>query len=146
MQRRLIDDLVDLEIYTEKISSSVAKTREILDKLLSAPDKSFEIVFCGELFDFDLPFTQEEHEKIAQKRKQLIDKLLARALATGNWNDLLVFASGTDPLDMQCEIIKSQDLYNVTDSNGCPLKSLPLNEEAHVVKTQRLKDEDFQEY
>lgn len=142
VQRRLIDDLVELELHTEKISLSVQKTREILDRLLSAPDKSFEIIFCGELFDFDLPFTPEEHEQLAKKRKLLIDKLMIKSFVTNNWNDLLVFASGTDPLDMQCEIIKSQDLYNVTDSKGCPVKALALNEDADVVKFQRLKEDD----
>lgn len=142
MQRRLIDDLVELEIYTEKISAASAKCRELLDKLLSAPDKSFEIVFCGELFDFDLPFTDQERLELSEKRKQLIDKLMIRSFVSGNWDDILVFASGTDPLDMQCEIIRSQDLYPVTDSNGDAVTALPLNEDAHVVKVQRLKEDD----
>lgn len=145
MQRRLIDDLVELELHTEKIAASVIKTRQILDNLLSAPDKSFEIIFCGELFDFDLPFTEQEHEELSAKRKQLIDKLMLKAFISGSWDDILIFASGTDPLDMQCEIIKSEDLYNVTDSNGCIITALPLNEDAHVVKTQRLKDENVSE-
>lgn len=145
MQRRLLDDLVELEIHTEKIAASVIKTRQILDNLLSAPDKSFEIIFCGELFDFDLPFTEEEHDELSKKRKQLIDKLMMRSFISGNWEDILIFASGTDPLDMQCEIIKSEDLYNVTDSNGNIITALPINENSHVVKTQRLKDEDVQE-
>jgi len=140
MQRRLIDDLVELEIYTEKIAQSSTKCRQLLDKLLSAPDKSFEVVFCGELFDFDLPFTEQEHIELSTKRRRLIDKLMTQAFVTGNWDYILAFASGADPLDMQCEIIKSQDLYNVTDSNGCVIKALPLNEEAHAVRSQRIKE------
>lgn len=142
MQRRLIDDLVELEMYTEKISEASTKCRYLLDKLLSAPDKSFEIIFCGELFDFDVPFTQDEHDQLSNKRRQLIDKLMTRAFVNNNWDDILQLASGIDPLDMQCEIIKSSDLYNITDSDGCPIKALPLNEDADVVKFQRIKDED----
>lgn len=140
MQRRLIDDLVELELYTEKIAQSSIKCRQLLDRLLSAPDKSFEVSFCNELFDFNVPVTQQEYEQLAIKRKELIDKLMTQAFVTGNWDYVLAFASGIDPLEMQCEIIKSKDLYNVTDSNGCLITSLPLNEDAHVVKTQRLKD------
>src|SRR4029077_13318846 len=142
MQRRLIDDLIELEMYTEKISEASTKCKHLLDKLLSAPDKSFEIVFCGELFDFDVPFTEEEHIQLSTKRSQLIEKLMMRGFARDNWEEVLQLASGIDPLDMQCEIIKSSDLYNVTDNDGCPIKSLPLNEDADVVKFQRIKDED----
>jgi len=141
VQRRLIDDLVELEIYTEKIAEASTKCRHLLDKLLSAPDKSFEIIFCGELFDFGLPFTQQEHLELSTKRRQLIDKLMLSAFVTGNWSDILTLAQGTDPLDMQCEIIKSEDLYNVTDSNGNIITALPLNEDSHIVRVQRFSDE-----
>ncbi len=142
MQRKLIDDLVELEFHTEKISQSTTKCRQLLEGLLSAQDKSFEVILCGEVFDFDVPFTDLERIELSTKCRQLIDKLMIHAFTTNNWDIVTVFASGTDPIDLQCEIIKSQDLYNVTDSNGCAITALPLNEDAHVVKVQRIQDEE----
>lgn len=142
MPKKLIDYLVELELYTEDLTRSKKKIESLLDDLLAAPDKSFEVSFCEELFNFDFPFTNEERIESSIKRKQLIDRLMAEAFISGNWDYVLVFASGVDPLEMQCEIIKPEDIYNITDNDGNIIKSLPLDENAHVVKTQRLKDED----
>lgn len=139
MQRRLIDDLVELEIYTEKISEAYTKCKQLMDRLLSASDKSFEVILDGKVYDFDVAFTHEEHIQLSMKRRQLIDALMLKAFVENDWSYVLAFAEGTDPLDMQCEIIKSEDLYPVLDENGEMIKSLALNEDAHVVKVQRFK-------
>jgi hypothetical protein len=145
MQRRLIDDLVELELYTEKISEASTKCKQLLDKLLSAHDKSFEVVVDGELFDFDVAFTQEEHIELSEKRRQLIDKIMILSMKHDDWSYVTAFADGIDPIDMQCEIIKNEDVYPVLDENGEKVVALPLNEDAHVVKVQRLKDEDVKD-
>ena len=158
MQRRLIDDLIELELYTEKISEAYTKCKQLLDKLLSAQDKSFEVMVDGELFDFDLAFTKEEHIQLSEKRRQLIEKIILLAFKHDDWSYVTAFAEGIDPLDMQCEIIRSEDIYPVLNENGELVTALPMNEDAHVVKVQRLqvgtkchglkltaKDEDVQE-
>ena len=143
-QHKLIDDLIDLEIHTEKISEASMKVRVILDTLLSAQNKAFEVIFDGNVFDFYYPTTTEEGIELSAKRKQLIDLVLFEAFKTGNWDYVLAFASGLDPLEMQMEKIDLNTLYNITDSDGDIIKALPLNEDAHVVKVQRLKEDDVE--
>lgn len=140
MQRRLIDDLIELEIHSECIQKSNIKIREILHRLLSAQNKSMEVLFNGSIYDFYYPVTQEEHHDLSLKRNELIEKIMTASFDTGNWDFVLAFASGPDPLEFQMEKIDVKDLYSVGDIEGRLVTSIPLNEDSHSVKTERLKD------
>lgn len=144
MQRKLIDDLVELELHVERISQHAQLCRQVLHSVLSAYDKNMEVIFNDKVYDFYLPTTEQEKAELAVLRHELIDKVMNAAFSTGNWDFVLAFASGVDPLDMQCEKVDLSDIYNVTDENGDVITALPLNEDAHVVKVQRLKEEDVQ--
>lgn len=145
MKKRLYEYLSDLEEDIEFIARSKRSIRSTLYELLSAADKSFEVNFKGHHFDFFIASTPEEMQELEDLTFKLIDLVMADALATGDWSMVTIFAEGADPIDFQVEIINPEALYNVTDENGEIITALPLNEDAHVVKTQRLKDSDEQD-
>lgn len=141
MERKLIDDLVDLELHIESVSKATLQVRSILNSLLSAQDKSFEVTFNGKIYDFYYPVTSHEADTLRLLRNELIDKVILVSFETGNWDYALAFASGVDPKDMQCEVIKHEDIYPVADSNGDKVAALPLDEDAYVVRNERLKED-----
>jgi hypothetical protein len=145
MKKRLYEYLSDLEQDIEDLSRYKRSIRSTLYELLSADDKSFEVHFKGHHFDFYIPTTPEEQIEIEKMRFKLIDLVMSDALITGDWSMITIFAEGVDPIDFQVERVDLKDLYEVTDENGEIVTALPLNEDAHVVKVQRLK-EDNEEY
>ena len=138
MEKRLIDTLAELELHTETISQHAQLCKQLLHEVLSAENKNIEVTFNEKIYDFYLPTTEQEKAELAVLRYELIDKIMNTAFATGNWDFVLAFANGVDPLDLQCEKIELSEIYNVTDENGNAIKALPLNENSHVVKVQRL--------
>ena len=158
MQRRLVEELKDLEVaiqaIKDKYANSILKKYsinvndenwqrifEILYKLLSAPDKAFEVTFKGESFSFIYPTTSEEQDDMHQLRIDLIDNILQECdsqMVAGNdtWWMVTAFASGIDTLDMQIEIIK-EDVVNRVDENGEKITALPLDMDNYQINLQR---------
>ena len=148
--KRLVEELHDLESDIEVIQSATKSIQETLKRILSAQNKSIEIIFSGERFDFNTPCTKEELEEQEQQKDRLVYLVLRECFNdmiadVNSWDYVRLFASGIDPLDMQLEKIDLMDLYNVTDSNGNPVKSLPLNEEAYQVKQELEYDSEIQD-
>jgi len=160
MQRRLSESLKDLEMKIQKYvdlwemdnKASVRKRvmicREIkfdLVNLLTAPDKSFEVTFKGDLYNFIYPTTKEEKDAFNQQAYDLADAIVKHCVldmhaGKNSWWMVTAFASGIDTLDMQVEIIK-EDVVNRVDENGERITSLPLDKDNWHIK-QQLKKED----
>lgn len=137
-QLESLADLIDKNVSNwECFQSLCEEMKQILDVLLSSSMKSFEVTVDGRVFDFYYPTTQQEKNELNILRKELIDIVVDAAIFSGNWDYVLAFASGIDPLDMQVEKIDMAILYNVTDSNGELVKSIPLNLESSYVDAQR---------
>src|SRR5690349_11195159 len=128
MQRRLVEELKELESNIQAIKDKYSngtfkkysinvndknwqRIFEILYKLLGASDKSFEVNFKGQDFNFIYPTTPEEEEEMHHTKNILIDYILKECSdqmlqGKDSWWMVTAFASGIDTLDMQIEIVK----------------------------------------
>lgn len=158
MQRRLVEELKELEDNIQAIKDKHSdgafkkyslnvndnnwqRIFEILYKLLGSGDKSFEVNFKGEDYNFIYPTTQEEEEEMHHLKNILIDKILFECsdqMLQGNdtWWMVTAFASGIDTLDMQIEIVK-EDFTNRVDENGERITALPLDMDNYQIEMQR---------
>lgn len=141
MQRRLFEELQILDLNINIIRDSYANLEFILNKLLMAPDKSFEVTFKGVQYDFIYPTTSEENQEMIALRKKLLSELFKEVfeqMVAGRnpWDLIRVFASGVDTLDMQIEIVK-EDVVNRVDENGQRITALPLDMDNYQIKNQR---------
>lgn len=147
VQLESLADLIDKNVSNwEYFQSLCEEMKQILDILLSSSMKSFEVTVDGRVFDFYYPTTQQEKNELDSLRKELIDIVVDAAIFSGNWDYVLAFASGIDPMDLQLEKIDLSDLHEVTDSNGEMIKSLPINLESYWVNAQRPIEEDDVKY
>ncbi len=169
MQRRLVEELHDLEIAIqfikvfhekneEKWSNNDIKgktiknilsiepflitIRSILDKLLSAPDKSFEVKFKGIDYNFIYPTTSQEQLEVGQLRWDLITEILSECIIDmgmgfDSWWMVTAFASGVDTLDMQIEIIGKEEHLNLKDAEGKRITALPLDLDNYQIEMQK---------
>ena len=141
MERRLVEELRDLEIGIQNIESSYAKMHAILDKLLASPDKAFEVTFRNVQYNFIYPTTQSEMLEMNKLREKLLAEIFSYCMAmmcqdTSSWWMVTAFASGIDTLDMRLEKVSVDELVNQLDQDGNPISSIPLNEENYQVKQE----------
>ena len=151
--KRMADHLADLKIAVEQIELANADIRFTLEHILRSHKKSFEVVYSGEIFDFDVPFTDDELRDNLAMSERLIGLMLKRAYndmvdnptetdpERHAWQDIYEFARGIDPEDMQLEKFDLCDIYPVVGEDGNPIVSLPLNEDSTYVKAERLQDD-----
>lgn len=153
MQRRLVEELKDLEFHIDEYKNRVtgeSRTKQIeslaaisciLRKIILAPDKSFDVVFKGIKYDFIYPTTNEDRGDIEEKAFELITSIInecrdQHAQGKDTWWMVTAFASGIDTLDMQIEIIK-EDVSNRVDENGELITALPLDMDNYQINMQR---------
>lgn len=153
MQRRLVEELKELEENIQSIKDnsaiSIGQYESIclvLNKLLSASDKSFEVFFKGKEYNFIYPTTESEKIEMDILRNGLIDNILKHCIVEmqngkDTWWMVTAFASGIDTLDMQIEIVK-EDFTNRVDDNGQRITALPLDMENYQINLQRPEMED----
>lgn len=141
MQKRLNEELQILDINIKVIQESYFAIDFILNKLLSAPDKSFEVTFKGVEYDFIYPTTQDEKQSMMILRRNLLRELFKEVFVQmvdgqNPWDMIKVFASGIDTLDMQIEIIK-EDVVNRVDENDEKITALPLDMDNYQIEMQK---------
>lgn len=161
MQRRLVEELKEIESNIQSIKGKYSngmlrkysinvndehwqRLFEILYKLLSAPDKAFEVTFKGVKYNFIYPSDSQEYDDMHQLRIDLIDGILTycdeQMREDKNcWWMITTFASGIDTLDCQVEIIGKEEHENQVDENGERITALPLDTSNYQVK-QELED------
>jgi hypothetical protein len=156
MKRRLVEELKELEENIQVIRDLYSKGQpgqyhhpaleyeaiyNILYELLSAPDKSFEVVFQGVEYDFIYPTTWYEKESMDSQKDFLIKQILQecdKQMLDGKdpWWMVTAFASGVDTLDMQIEIVK-EEIVNRVDEKGERITALPLDMDNYQIEMQR---------
>lgn len=152
--KRMADHLHDLKLAVEHIELANADIRFTLEHILRSHKKSFEVVYDGERFDFDVPFTDEELQDNLMLSERLTGLMLKRAYndmvdnptqtdpERHAWQDIYEFARGIDAEDLQLEKFELCDIYPVySHKDGVPVTALPLNEDSTYVKAERLQDE-----
>ena len=158
MQRRLVEELKDLEIAIQSIKDKYAvgdialdyliwfneghSIIRILHSLLSAPDKAFEVIFKDKEYNFIYPTTEDEYEAMNELRIDLIMAILKECvdqMYAGNdtWWMVTAFASGIDALDMRIEIIGKEEHLNQVDADGKKITALPLDLDNYQINLQR---------
>lgn len=142
-------DLASIEANIEQIEIAATKIKDILSRLISSSDKSFEVIYRDQHFDFFYPSTLQEQEDLAQQREYLINALLSDCLVDmienpydsdpnkQLWRYIKLFASGADPLDYQIEKFDLKDLYPVHDDQGELVTALPLQEDSYYIEQER---------
>lgn len=148
MQRRLVEELQILDLNINLMKDSYQNTQFILDRLISSPDKSFEVTFKGIVYNFIYPTTPQELSEMKELRKKLLSEIFKECfmqMVDGNdaWWMVTAFASGVDTLDMQIEIVK-EDVVNRVDENGKRITALPLDENNYQVKLEMEYDKPDQ--
>lgn len=141
MQRRLVEDLKELESNIQSIKDKYHTLSYKLNWLLSSPDKSFEVTFNGILYNFIYPTTRIEEVEMHNLRKKLLSEIFKECfnqMVDGKdpWWMVTAFASGIDTLDMQIEIVK-EDIINRVDENGKRITALPLDMDNYQIEMQR---------
>lgn len=141
MQRRLVEELKDLESNIQSIQDSYKNIYSIIDKLIAAPDKAFEVSFKGIVYDFYHPVTGQEKIEIGNLRRKLLSELFKECFnqmidGKDTWWMVTAFASGIDTLDMQIEIIGKEEHLNMVDDDGKRIKALPIDESNYQVKQE----------
>lgn len=111
MQRRLVEELKDLEFHIQAIKDYHEKHQERWDKndmegntiknmlkiekhthairsillyLLSAPDKAFEVMFKGKEYNFIYPSTPAEELQMALLREELVIQIVSHCIVEMN--------------------------------------------------------------
>lgn len=148
MQRRLVEELKELEDGIQSIMDSYVDIYSIVDRLLATGDKSFEVTFKGVSYNFIYPSDQTEKIEMDNLRKKLLSEIFKECfdqMVDGKdpWWIITAFASGIDTLDMQIEIVK-EDVVNRVDENGERITALPLDENNYQVKLERENDKPDQ--
>jgi hypothetical protein len=159
MQRRLSEELKDIQTLIQSIKDKYAKGElssdyvmweeyteltGILYKLLSAPDKSFEVLFEDRIYNFIYPTTKEEYSSMRELRLNLIwaifeecyDQMVA---GKDTWWMVTAFASGIDTLDMQVEIVGKEEMITAKSDDGSN-PSVPLDVSNYQVKQELEND------
>jgi hypothetical protein len=104
VQKRLIEELQIIDINIKVIQESYFAIEFILNKLLSATDKSFEVTFKGIDYNFIYPTTPEELQSMKVLRRDLLRELFKEAFCQmvdgqNPWDMIRAFASGIDTLE-----------------------------------------------
>lgn len=115
MQKRLSEELQVIDLNIKIIEESYFALGFMLNKLLSVPDKSFEVTFKGIQYDFIYPTTAAEKQSMMHLRKKLLAELFKEVFVQmvdgqNPWYMVTAFASGIDTLDMQVEIIGKEEM------------------------------------
>jgi len=120
-------------------------------KLLSQPEKDFEIHLLGEDFYFSQAITSQEYEELVILRHKFIKKVLKYCInkyidtddieSFSLINDLFL---GPDPKEFQLEKIEENNSYIMTDLGGEPIKSIALDTDTIYVQSER-PDLDFED-
>lgn len=144
MQRRLIEDLQVIELNISLIKDSFDNLTFMLNKLLAAPDKSFEVVFKGIEYNFIYPTTPEENVSMIELRKKLLSEIFKEVFnqmveGKSPWELITVFASGIDTLDMQVEIIGKDEMMAAKSDDGSNPK-IALDSNNYQVKQELEND------
>jgi len=140
MSCRLVDLYKNLHENIEDMQKSYNEIHLILDGILSSPDKSFEVVFKDIKYSFIYPSTDQEKNEMDQLRKKLIHEIFYECFtkmidSKDNWWIVTTFACGIDPLDMQVEIIREENVSHVDPETG-KLIGIPLNEDNYQIKQE----------
>ena len=145
MQKRLSEELQVIDLNIKILEDSYFNLGFMLNKLLSAPDKAFEVTFKGVAYDFIYPTTNEEKQAMMHMRKKLLSELFKEVFVQmvdgqNPWEMITAFASGIDTLDMQVEIVGKEEMMTQKDVDGSNLK-VALNLENYQVDMQRTERE-----
>ena len=148
MQRRLVEELKELEDGIQSIMDSYVDIYSIVDRLLATGDKSFEVNFKGVSYNFIYPSDQSEKIEMDNLRKKLLSEIFKECfnqMVDGKdpWWMVTAFASGVDTLDMQIEIVK-EDIINRVDENGERITALPLDMDNYQIKQEMEYDKPDQ--
>lgn len=148
MQRRLVEELKELEDGIQSIKKSYMGIHSILNRLLAVGDKAFEVTFKDIKYDFIYPSDQSEKIEMDNLRKKLLSEIFkecCQQMIDGKdvWWMVTAFASGIDTLDMQIEIVK-EDVTNRVDENGERITALPLDESNYQVSQEMEYDKPDQ--
>ena len=105
MQRRLVEELKELEDGIQSIMDSYVDIYSIVDRLLATGDKSFEVTFKGVSYNFIYPSDQTEKIEMDNLRKKLLSEIFKECfdqMVDGKdpWWIITAFASGINPLDL----------------------------------------------
>lgn len=139
MMQKEFDELM---IGVQCLDDGIQHLTLVLHELLSRPDKTFSISFKGHLYEFFPATTHEEEQRMYKLRRRFIKSLLRRVVSFNithdnyGWDDILAFAVGPDPKDLQYEKIDLSELYEISDENGEKITSLPLNIDSTYIKMQ----------
>lgn len=144
MMQKEFDELM---IGVQCLDDGIKHLTLVLQELLSRPDKTFSISFKGNNYEFFPPTTYEEEQRMYKLRRKFIKSLLRRVVSFNithddyGWDDILTFATGPDPKDLQYEKISADQLYEITDEKGNKITSLPLNVDSSYVKAQDARND-----
>lgn len=142
MQKRLIEELQILDLNINLIRDSYYNIEFVLNKLLSAPDKAFEVTFKDVVYNFVYPTTEQERQDMMHLRRDLLSELFKEVFiqmvdGKNPWDMIRVFASGIDTLDMQIEIIGKEEHLNLKDEDGNRITALPLDLKNYQIDMQK---------
>jgi hypothetical protein len=148
MQRRLFEELKEVEKNVQLIQDSYKNIYALVNKLLKAPDKAFEVDFKGVQYNFIYPTTQTEKNEMRDLRRKLLSEIFKECfnqMVDGQdpWWMVTAFASGIDTLDMQIEIVK-EDVVNRVDESGERITALPLDMDNYQIKQEMEYDKPDQ--
>ncbi len=140
MQRRLSEELQIVDLNIKMLEEAYFNLGFILDRLLSAPDKSFEVTFRGVVYDFMYPTTAQEKQDMMHLRKKLLAELFKEVFiqmvdGQNPWNMITAFASGIDTLDMQVEIVGKEEMMTQKSEDGNN-PSIPLSLDNYQIKLE----------
>lgn len=162
MQKRLVEELKDLENLIEDYKDAVEEYRKsgqylaiekmfhILKDLLLAPDKSFEVIFKGKEYNFFFPSTVSERLEMIEQASLLSRSVIEEccnqyANGKDTWWMVTAFASGIDTLDMQIEIIGKEDHIAQRNEDGS-CKQIGLDVKNFQVSQQKPTKEEIDNY
>ncbi len=140
------------------INTGLEEVYCILDKILSEPEKDYDLTFKKEVFNLYTPFTKDEKKDVENKRRTYIKLILEYVLKKrikslkGDIDyfpkDIFeiwyAFSYGADPEDHKVEILNLKEVFKEGDEEFGT--SRPLDKESYQVRLQDVKivkEEDF---
>lgn len=134
---------------TDQINKSMFELYTLVDKELSRPEKSFDIMYESINYRFHPSTTDDERSNQCYLRKELLACMFEDALLNmvytihdndqyherNHWENIVHLVSGADPADHQIEIIKETYTPDL-DEQGNPIKAKPLNMDSIYVQWQ----------
>lgn len=137
---RLSDKYKSIEQSACEIKKHYLECKHQVSNLLMSNDKSFDVTFKGVEYNLFYPSTQDEKDEAIRLKDALLEQIFKQffedmiAGKDSSWM-LTAFAAGTDPLDMQIEIVKSEVL-GLVDDQGNKITAIPLDQENYQVKQE----------